>query len=137
MVPDSGTPPPRRLAVHGALGIFLAGAIYLACGFLIDWTHERLASGEIVAMVSVLKWTLRAGGAIFVICGILGVLGVHGAVFAYAAFSLVAALLLGIVAYWDWTTPDRYSGIPVVVLAVLAALTAYTAAEEIVLARRS
>lgn len=114
------------------LSMLFSAAMYLAGGFLLDWTHERLQSGELVPMVVMLKWTLRGGGALFALCAVMAMLRWRAALILYPAVSIIAALSIGAVAVWDYVTPTVYSGVPVVLLAILAIFTLFGAAEELV-----
>jgi len=131
---SDGHPRPRRsdgLAIRAAFGMLLSASVYLICGFMLNWTHERLVTGELVPMVTTLKWTLRGGGVLFAFCGIAAFLGIRAAVPVYAVISIGVALIIAAVAVWDWTTPNLFSGIHPAILAIIAVFTIYTGLDDL------
>jgi hypothetical protein len=107
--------------------MLISAAIFAYFGWR-SWAHQyniATTPATIIPMVVVLKWTLRGGAIAFVIAALLtwgrSMLGM----LVYALAGLVTSILFVIVAIWDWNNSQFVSGVPPILLLILALWNGY------------
>jgi hypothetical protein len=109
----------------------ISALLFAYFGFGGSWAHQNTVPtatqpSQMLGMVVLLKWTLRAGALTFGTAALLSMLGSNLGPLLYAVGGLVTAVLFGIVAIWEWTNPRGfYSGVPAILLIIFALWNGY------------
>ena len=100
--------------------MIISAVIFGYFGFATAWPQYTAAQPpQLIPMVVVLKWTLRAGAAAFALSALLAVLGSILGAMLYSIAGLITAGLFLVVAVWDVTSPFN-SGIHWILLVIFA-----------------
>ncbi len=116
-----------------AFSMFLTAAVFAVLGYyMIGWGHQTTTgpTSQLLMMVVLLKWTLRAGAIVFAVAGSLAALQVRAGAILYSVSAMAACGICLAVTVWEVTTP-YYSGPGPLILIVLAAWTGYTGVDAL------
>ncbi|MHC5113398.1 MAG: hypothetical protein ACYTGP_03090 [Planctomycetota bacterium] len=102
--------------------MLISAGIFAYFGFATAWPQLTTTNPpETIAMVVLLKWTIRVSACAFAGAWLLSLLGTMLGPILYAAAGLVGAVIFVIVAIWEWTNPQGYySGVPAILLLIFA-----------------
>ena len=106
----------------------ISALLFAWFGFGTGWAHQYTTTQppQLLVMVVILKWTLRAGAILFGISAILAMMGSLAGEALYSLAGLATAVLFIVVAVWQWTNPQGYySGVPAFLLVIFAAWNGY------------
>ena len=108
--------------------MFISAGLFGYFGFGNSWAHQYTTTNPpvLLTMVVLLKWTLRIGAICFAGAGLLAAAGSMLGPLVNGVAGLATALLLLIVAVWEFTNPQGYySGVPAILLVVFAIWNGY------------
>jgi len=104
--------------------MFISAGVFAYFGFAGSWAHQYTTTNppELLTMVVLLKWTLRAGAIAFGVAAVLSMLRSGAGPLLYCVVGLITAVLFVVVGIWEMTNPQGYfSGIPAILLFLFAA----------------
>lgn len=112
--------------MSGPFIMFLSAAIFGYFGFGSTWAHKMTTDDppELLIMVAVLEWTLKASSILFVLAALITMARAFAGNLLYTIVGLLSSLAFVAVAIWDFSTPYM-SGIPPVLLLIFAAWNGY------------
>lgn len=111
-----------------AFFMFLSAGIFAYFGFGSSWAHEYTTDDppKLLMMVALLKWTLRCGAIAFGIAATLSAIGSFLGLLIDVVAGLFVAAIFVVVGAWEMTNSQGYfSGVPAIVLFLLAAWNGY------------
>ena len=122
--------------------MLISAAVFAYFGFGGSWSHKHTTTQppQLLPMVALLEWTLKAGAVACGLSALLVMLKQHLGDVLYAAAGLVIAVIFAVVAIWEWTNPQGYySGIPAFLLIIFAlwnGFGSWSSMREIMASRR-
>lgn len=114
--------------------MIVSAGLFAYFGFAGSWTHQYTNTNppELVMMVVVLKWTLRAGSIAFGLAAVLSMIGKTAGPLLYCLAGLITAVIFVVVGIWEMTNPQGYfSGVPAIILFLFAAWNGYSSWTEL------
>jgi len=116
-----------------SMWMLIAAALFGYFGFGISWVHRYTTDSppQLLIMVAVLMWTLRAGCVAFALSAVLAMAGSISGLLLYAVVGLLTSIAMLAVAVWDYTTPQYFSGVSPFLLLIFAAWNGYSSIEQL------
>jgi hypothetical protein len=116
-----------------AMWMLIAAALFGYFGFGSSWVHRYTTDSppQLLIMVVVLMWTLRAGCVAFALSAVLAMAGSISGLLLYAVVGLLTSIAMLTVAVWDYTTPQYFSGVSPFLLLIFAAWNGYSSIEQL------
>lgn len=108
--------------------MLISAGILAYFGFGGSWAHKYTTTQppQLLTMVAVLEWTLKAGAIAFGLSALLAMIGQRLGSILYAVAGIATAVVFITVAIWEWTNPQGYySGIPAILLLIFALWNGY------------
>jgi len=115
-------------ALAGPFMMFISAAIFGYFGFGSSWVHKMTTDDppQLLIMVAVLEWTLKASAVAFLLAGLITTKRALEGNLLYSAIGVAGSVLFVAVAIWDFTSV-YFSGISPILLLIFAAWNGYGA----------
>lgn len=101
-------------------------------GWSSNWGHRYTIDNppQLIVMIAVLMWTVRIGAIVFGLAFILSLLKLPAGRLVNLVGGAAVSVIFGVVGIWDFMSP-YFSGVPPILLIVLAVWNGYVTIVEI------
>lgn len=116
----------RRDSATELFLMFIGAGLFAYFGFATQWMHQSAVTGQTLAFVVLLDWTLKISAGVMAVSIVLYFLHRPFARIVYALIALLSAVSFVVVAVLDWMDP-QHTALHPIILILFAAFNGYGA----------